>query len=324
MRTPFGRPRASVPSVPLAGRPVPPTLGEVVRKIQFVRGFKGDGGIVGMAFGGASLGESDKPTLSLLLRTSDGRAWGDVEPMDVMGDPEAQAGRMILRAERGDACRGMLPTLDALHRMCAPNGDPNSARRTNMADALSCGAKELERAGFDAPFDAEPYGVAQKASFEQTILLLGVAKLFEGTLDPDAVALARSRRSRLRDVDGPGLWEAMDRTFDPRAPLARAMRHAPGLSRAIAWAFEDDRRGFDAALGEGRLDAYLAPRTGLPKRLWPALAALREVTAGVAEDDLPPSPSLHDPLVHWVGKLTQIPPDWVPGSPAEWLAYLDC
>ncbi len=307
-----------------AVEPMPPSLAEVVAKLQYTHSFLRDGKLVGMAFGGARLATSDKPSLTVLLRTEDGRAWGGTEDLDMDGDPAAQCRAIVARAAAGEVGQGMLPAFHALRGMVSPFDDPAFAEQKNAADAMGVALDTFRAAGQPTPKGAGWYVEAERASHAATRNLARIGAEFTAALDPAAIALVSSRRARLDGLAIPGLWEAIDATFQPGAPLRALMEPRPGLARTLAMAWAEVPARLEAAAGMDGVDAFLATRSGLPRRLWPCVAGAVRAVADMPDGEVPGAPRGGDPVVAWVGKLASLPPEWVPGDVAEWTSFLRC
>ncbi len=310
--------------------PAPPqTLSDLVEKLLYVRLLTRGGTIAALAFGGAKLDAEDHATLSVVVRKADGRAGALSETFDVATDPLACARAMVARIEAGEGGADTVPVLLSLQDLRRPFGQPvDFARRRNSTDAMAVAIKSMPiRSRNDD--DRTAVHAASKVANACADRLEAVSGAFLDTLDPAAVALLGSRRVRMRGLSGRGVWEAIDATFEPDAPLGRAIARAPGLARALVAGHLTDPVAFQRAMSGDRpwvetLAELVSGHVTLPHRLAQTLAEVSGAVAGIPDEDLPRSPVDMDPLVSWVGKLVLLPPDWRPRGDAEWRAYIAC
>ncbi len=307
-----------------AEAPPPPSVAAIVSKLQFTHMMFKGGKAVGIAFGDARPSSAGGPTMTLLLRTDDNRAWGCTEPLDMATEPLDQAAALHRRCERGEVGQGLLPGLHALRQLTRPFGDPAQAAPQNSAHAMNVALDVLKRAGHPHPEGIEWYAEAQRESHARTADLVAADAAFRATLDPAALALVESRRSRLGNLAVPGAWEALDATFQPDAPLRALMEPRPGLARTLTMAWAETPARLESAREAGTIDAFLASRSRLPRRLWPAVAGAVEASGDMPDGEVPGARKDGDPVLAWVGKLAAMPGDWIPTDAAEWTAYLRC
>ena len=313
---------APTPVAPAAEAP-PPTVPELVSRILLHHVLRRNGVDAGIAFGGARM-DGDVASVTLLMRTRDGRAYGATETVDPMGDPLATLEAMRRRAEAGEVGEGLLPALDALRSVTRPFGGTTDAGDFNSPRAVGIALRALREAGHAEPRDARRYVEGRQAATRATALIARAEALFEATLDPKALALVASRRCKLAGLAVPGTWEALDATFTPGAPLRDLVEARPGLARAIAVAYAENPKGLEAAREADAVEAFVAARSGLPRRLCASVAMASAAAGTLPEAELPYAPGDADPVLHWVGKLASLPREWVPDHPDEWVSYLRC
>ncbi len=104
---------------------------------------------------------------------------------------------------------------------------------------------------------------------------------FLDTLDGAAFGMVAAPRSTNPFPDG--VYDGLDATLDPEAPLARAVAERPGYEWLLGLAWIRDRAAFRARVLAGRIDDLLQDEatisTGLPRGAMPTVAALHEATA---------------------------------------------
>ncbi len=162
---------------------------------------------------------------------------------------------------------------------------------------------------------------------EATLRNEGALSAFLATLDPRALVL---RRDALPRCDGvAACWPALDRTFDPDAPLAAACLARPLFAHVLVEAWNHDPAAFAAASSRGRLDALLASRIvrrGLvPSRLLPALLAAEHafsvgVPDGLTRNRYQDVFRLGAPIAA-VSRMSGLPGAWLPKGDDEWIAF---
>ncbi len=161
---------------------------------------------------------------------------------------------------------------------------------------------------------------------------------FVATIDPEACRLLLANphmEARLGDA-----WLALDRTFNPEAPLAEAMRLHPAFADTFTrHAFHGDGI-LSRLIPEGRLDMLIVSRAqadGIPRRLMPALAEVARLVPAIERElATAPGPGVErvrrtrgsdvherDWSIAIVRRLAPFPPSWIPKGAAQWMAFID-
>ncbi len=148
------------------------------------------------------------------------------------------------------------------------------------------------------------------------------ARAFLATLDPDALALV-SGDANCRNTHLHGLYEGLDGTFSPGAPLRRCLAAHPGFGQLWAETWQSSPRAYD---GQGDVDAFLHAllREALGPRA--ALDLLPDLESAFSTSTLatPPYFSLldHD-LAEQVDVLSSLPAPWRPGDAGSWSTWVE-
>ncbi len=147
------------------------------------------------------------------------------------------------------------------------------------------------------------------------------------TLDPEAVSLCATVGDHVFEV---GLvFDGLDPSFQPDAPLRRALGMRPLMLTTLANAWDRDRGAFRTALAGDALDALIAANVG---KVWSGLLPiLPEIDARLRA--LPPdvvgrlvARTLHvgvDTPIVTARVHADLPPSWRPREEAGWRAFAD-
>ncbi len=236
----------------------------------------------------------------------------------------AEITRADLDAEaRAERARDFVRNIRSLPRDRGP-GD-GGGRRGNWRTVLAMGKS---KAAIGWTGSDEPLSSACMVAIARTDAVMAG---FMGSLDPKALEFVDGGLSALDTV---GLaWGGLDRTFDPEAPLARAISLRPAFARILGSAWIEDPDAVRAALGQGVLDRIIVRRVmaeGLVSpRLLPALAGAER--AVVAHGEQPAGLSRSDwqrtnrngAAVGLTMRLESLPGAWVPRDVDGWLAFSD-
>ncbi len=203
-----------------------------------------------------------------------------------------------------------------------------------MVDGMSRGWDLRSRVG--RTLDSMAYGmtcVVQKAMPRARVDVLARARAhvarmgaalapFLATLDPDALSFGREADWF---VTASQVWDGMDGTFAPTAPLRRVVTAHPALASALVDAWSRDRERLAASAGMASADAILShvaetsfevPRAAA--RAAPEAVAWTAALGGT----LPDVPDRGAWLMRALALLSDVPPDWVPKGP-DWALYLE-
>ncbi len=161
---------------------------------------------------------------------------------------------------------------------------------------------------------------------EHLATMAAAVRPFVDTLDPEARDVSwlafHDGDDGSRQVAGRH-YAAMDRTFDPEAPLARALRTRPEVPRSVIDAWDEGR--FDPAAVDGVLERRWATRHALPRRLADRTAeagrtldAMRSRGLSGLHEDCPDDV---DPALAILFPLMRFPASWTPGTAEGWQAF---
>ncbi len=249
---------------------------------------------------------------------ADGRPTGRFEPdptapidavvRDLMvgsttrGGPHAE-NRFPMNVAILDAlCRDGDAVADMAHRNAVHATDPSSVEGHN-----------------DGPAHVRVDPEVEAASLRSLQASVAMARNFLGGLDPVALAIVGA------DAEGPlsshveGAWEGLDRGFGRGAPLARAIRRHPYLSRALTHLWRDDPEGLARGLSDDprALAALAATRpSGVTARMLGSVRAM-----GEAFLRLPPESreqwrrhagDVLDPTLWAVTRIAHVEESWLP------------
>ncbi len=153
-------------------------------------------------------------------------------------------------------------------------------------------------------------------------------KLASAFLDGlDATALALAGTAPVRDLlksRRPGLWEALDRTFDRGARLAAALAVEPGLAWAICASWAADPTAFEAlATGESVIEAAVS-HGRVERRHLASLASCLSAISGAPPVVPPAILGKGDPATALVRSIAPYPRNWHPTDAPGWLAFARC
>lgn len=201
-----------------------------------------------------------------------------------------------------------------------------------MADLPSLARSVAASLESMVPAGATPEGerdVLERESRAAMIRRRSAMDAFGSTLDPDAIAAARSFDT-LTPWE-PDAWRMLDRSFVPDAPLLSAIRAHPMLACLCVDACRADPGAFATAVRAGEVGRVLVDASGLPPHVARRLPAAAEAMACLGDagrQRLTRAIGLShlgkDLVVGLASHLDGLPASWVPRDGDGWHAMAAC